>query len=156
MENNLHFLGNQELLKLHKIAFLSSDKFSATSVLKSYDWATEMKQQNQCVISGFQSKLECDVLDILLKGTQPIIIALARGIYKKTPTNLKPHIDSGRLLIISQFQPNVLRASRAIAYKRNRLIIDLADSVVIAHVYSGGMIERLIGDCGKDVMILDR
>ncbi len=38
-----------------------------------YDWATEMRNQKECVVSGFCSKLEQDVLHFLLKGNQPII-----------------------------------------------------------------------------------
>jgi len=155
MPNNLHFLGNQELLKLPKIAFLSSDKFSAGSVLKSYDWATEMKWQNQCVISGFQSKIEKDVFDILLKGIQPIILVLARGLYKNAPTKYIPHIESGRLLVVSPFTGNIQRPNNNLASMRNQFIIDSADEIVFAHIYKGGKLERLHVRDGVRVRVLD-
>jgi len=143
MMNDLSFLGNKELWSLPKTAYLCSDKFSAGSVLKSYDWATEMKQQDRCVISGFHSKLEKDVFDILLRGTQPIILALATSIYEKPPKKFHPHIDVGRLLIVSQFPQGINHPNRSLALQRNQFVVDNADEVVFAHVYEGGMLEKL-------------
>jgi len=146
--------GDKSLLSLPKTAFLSSDKFSAGSVLKSYDWAAEMRRQNRCVISGFQSKLERDVFGILLKGTQAIILVLARGIYAKAPVALKPHVETGRLLIVSPFETNVKRITRDLASERNQCVISLADEVVVAHVHRGGMLEKTLENCTKHVMVL--
>jgi len=60
--------GNSELLKLHKIAFLCSRKVLASVVLICYDWAIEQREKGNCIISGFHSELEKDVLHYLLKG----------------------------------------------------------------------------------------
>jgi hypothetical protein len=68
-----HTLGSIDILKLHKTAFLCSRKCPADIVLKSYDWAIERREKGECVISGFHSKIEKDVLHYLLKGAQPII-----------------------------------------------------------------------------------
>ena len=97
---NVQFLGNKELLKLKKTAFLASSTISSETVLKCYDWATEMRRHGECVISGFSSKLEQDVLHFLLKGTQPIIIVLARKMYKVIPAELQAPMEQNRLLII--------------------------------------------------------
>ena len=78
----VEYLGNQELLQLRKTAFLTLSTISSETVLQVYDWATEMRNRGECVVSGFCSKLEQDVLHCLLKGRQPIIIVLARKMYK--------------------------------------------------------------------------
>lgn len=78
------YLGNQELLKLQKTAFLASSNIASETVLQVYDWATDMRNRGECVVSGFNSKLEQDVLHFLLKGSQPVIIVLARRMYKVT------------------------------------------------------------------------
>jgi hypothetical protein len=80
----LETLGNIKLLECEKAAFLCSSRYTSEAVLKSYDWALEQRKAGKCVISGFHSPLEKDVLDILLKGTQPVILALARGIGTKS------------------------------------------------------------------------
>ena len=48
-------LGNTDLLKLSKTAFLCSRKIPASVVLKCYDWAIEQRESGVCVISGFHS-----------------------------------------------------------------------------------------------------
>ena len=58
----VEYLGNQELLQLKKAAFLASSTISSETVLQVYDWATEMRNRGECVVSGFSSKLEQDVL----------------------------------------------------------------------------------------------
>lgn len=80
-------LGNMELLKLPKTAFLCSRKIPASAVLKCYDWAIEQRENGNCIISGFHSKIEKDVFHYLLSGTQPVIMALARGMKKKLDRN---------------------------------------------------------------------
>lgn len=77
--SKLNMIGNKELLKLHKIAFLCSRRVPASVVLKCYDWAIAQREDGNCVISGFHSQIEKDVLHYLLKGTQAIIVVLARG-----------------------------------------------------------------------------
>ena len=82
------YLGNQELLKLQKTAFLASGNIASETVLRVYDWATEMRSRGECVISGFNSKLEQDVLHFLLKGNQPIILVPVSYTHLTLPTIL--------------------------------------------------------------------
>ena len=63
---DFEFLGNKNILKLTKVAFLCSRKCPASIVLKSYDWAIAQREVGKCVISGFHSKIEKDVLHYLL------------------------------------------------------------------------------------------
>jgi len=76
-------LGNTDLLKLSQKAFLCSRQVPASVVLKCYDWTIEQREQSVCVISGFHSQIEKYVLQYLLKGKQPIILAIARGLKEK-------------------------------------------------------------------------
>jgi len=135
---------------------MCSDSFSAGSILASYDWADEMVRRKQCVISGFQSRIEKDVFEILLKGTQPIITVLARGMYKKNPAEFpQSAIDNGRLLLVSPFPDTVKRPDRRLAQIRNQFIIDNADEVVFAHIQEGGMLQQLVIPENKPVIILN-
>lgn len=85
----LPFLGNNDLLKLPKTAFLSSRKISPIAILKCYDWATQERDKGICVISDFHSPLEKDVLNFLLKGKQPVILIMGRALYKQNPDLLQ-------------------------------------------------------------------
>ena len=44
--DHFHTLGNMDLLKLHKTAFLCSRKCPAAVVLKAYDWAITKRKGN--------------------------------------------------------------------------------------------------------------
>ena len=146
-------LGNRELLKLRKTVFLCSRQIPASAVLKCYDWAIEQRDQGNCVISGFHSKIEKDVFHYLLAGTQPVIIALARGMKDKIDTDLKAAVDAGRLLIITPFVNSVKRVSAETAEKRNRFMFELADEIAIGYADKGGMLERLVAEVkGKKVI----
>jgi hypothetical protein len=148
-------LGNTELLKLHKTAFLCSREIPASVVLKCYDWAIEQRDKGNCVISGFHSKIEKDVFHYLLSGRQPVIIALARGMKDKIDTDFKAAVDAGRLLIVAPFENSVKRVTSETAEKRNRFMFQLADEVVIGFAGKGGMLERLIaGVKGKKVIMI--
>lgn len=50
------YLGNQELLKFQKTVSLASSNISSETVLRVYDWATDMRSRRECVVSGFNSK----------------------------------------------------------------------------------------------------
>lgn len=139
-------LGNADLLRLHKTAFLCSQKCPAQIVLKAYDWAIEQREKGNCIISGFHSTIEKDVLHYLLKGTQPIIVALARGLKTNLEAELQEALDKKRLLIITPFAEKVTHMSRDTANKRNQLMIDIADEVMIAYASKGGNLDRLLSE----------
>lgn len=126
----MEYLGNKELLKLKKIAFLASSTIPPDMVLKCYDWATE--KHNGCIVSGFSSKLEQDVLYFLAKGKQPIILVLARKMYKQIPPDLQALLDNNRLLIISV--SNSPRQSKATAFERNKHVCEIADQILFVGV----------------------
>lgn len=148
-------LGNTELLKLKKTAFLCSRKVPASVVLKCYDWAIEQRVKGNCVISGFHSQLEQDVLHYLLKGKQPIILALARGLKDKLEPEFEKPLAEGRLLIISPFERSVKRMSSDRAEVRNKMMVELSDKVMIGYASPGGNLDRLIQDTnGKHVEYL--
>jgi hypothetical protein len=137
-------LGNNELLKLRKTAFLCSRKIPASVVLKCYDWAIEQREKGNCVISGFHSKIEKDVFHYLLAGTKPVIMALARGMKDRIEPELKTAIDAGRLLIVTPFDERVKRVTEETAQKRNQFMIELAAEIAIGYASKGGMLEKLL------------
>jgi predicted Rossmann fold nucleotide-binding protein DprA/Smf involved in DNA uptake len=67
--SEIQHIGNIELLKLPKTAFLSSRNISPQSVMACYDWATQQRSAGRCIISGFHSQIVKDVLHFLLNYT---------------------------------------------------------------------------------------
>ncbi len=101
----MEMLGNTELWKLHKTAFLSSRKVPAAQVLKCYDR---------------------DVLHSLLKGEQPVVVVLARGMKKKLEAEILFEVEKGRLLVVAPFVEGVTRVTRKTANARNDLVLEHA------------------------------
>ena len=122
-----------------KTAFLASGTIAPDVVLRCYDWATG--EHEGCVVSGFSSKLEQDVLHFLLKAKTPVIMVLARRMYREIPEELKAPLDQGRLLIISTSAS--VRQSRITALARNRYICEIADQIMMVGVTDGSSLYRL-------------
>ena len=140
----LGYIGNIPHLQLHKTAFLCSRLIPASAVLKCYDWAIAMREENKCVISGFHSQIEKDVLHYLLKGTQPIIVVLARGLKQKIEKEFITALEQGRLLIITPFENSITRVSKKNAIIRNQFMAMLANDLVLGYKKDGGELDALI------------
>lgn len=132
------YLGNTELLEKRKVGFLVSRKISTLSILPTLDWAMQVsKQQDIAVVSGFHSKMERDVLKILLLGECSIIVVLARGMYRKLPKQYEEAMLQNRLLIVSYEKESVTRVSEATAHKRNEHVREIADEMKVMHCQRG-------------------
>ncbi len=142
--DNLAFLGNKEILSYRKIAFLCSRKCPSQIILKSLEWAKEKKNKGECIISGFHSKIEKDVFNILLNGMQPIILVLARGMKTYWPQNIKDAIEQNRLLVISPFSTDEKHVTQDNANKRNELMTSIADEIFVAYASPEGNLDKLI------------
>ena len=126
------FLGNKQLLNLHKIGFIASRHASTIDVIPTLDWAAEVSRRvDVAVVSGFQSPLEKDVLKFLLRGVCPIIIVLARGMYRKLPEALQTPMDQQRILVISNEPDTITRVSEITAHKRNEYVKSISDEMKI-------------------------
>lgn len=108
------------------------------------------------MISGFHSALERDVLDILLRGSQPIVLAAARGLPKRYPAAVKQAIDNGRLLVISPFPDSVRRITADTSRIRNEFMLAIADRVVIGHMSQDGVLAKAVATAssGKEIVQL--
>lgn len=141
---NYNYIGNLSILDFSKTAFLCSRKCPAEIILKSYDWAIEQRKKGNCIISGFHSKIEKDVLHYLLKGTQPVILALARGLKKREANKeIVKAINEKRLLIITPFEKKIKRVTQKTAKIRNEFMAKLSDEIFIAYASKGGNIDAL-------------
>ena len=126
------YLGNKQLLNLHKIGFIASRHASSIDVIPTLDWAAELSRRDDvAVVSGFQSPLEKDVLKFLLRGACPIIIVLARGMYRKLPDALQTPMDQQRILVISNEPDTITRVSEITAHKRNEYVKSISDEMKI-------------------------
>jgi hypothetical protein len=142
--NTVRTNGNTDLLHLPKTAFVCSRTVPALAVLKCYNWAIEQREQGNCVLSGFHSQIEKDVLHYLLKGAQPIIVALARGLKEKVESEFEKPLKDGRLLMISPFDSSHTRVTQRSAHIRNAYMIELADTIAVGYASPTGQLTALL------------
>ena len=136
MNSTPTYLGNKELLNKRKIGYLASRKIPTLSVLPALDWALQMsKQTDVAIISVFHSRMERDVLKVLLQGKCGIILVLARGMYRQLPQQYEEAMLQGRLLIISYEKDSVTRVSEVTAHKRNDRVRELANEMYLQNLY---------------------
>lgn len=128
----IQYLGNKDFLQLPATAFLASGTIKPDEVLKCFDWAVSATKEGRCVVSGFSSYIEREVLHFLAKGKQPIILVLARQMYKQVPAELQSLLDDNRLLIISV--SNSSRQSKTTAFERNKYICEMAEQILFVGV----------------------
>ncbi|MDE6553539.1 MAG: hypothetical protein K2K98_11390 [Muribaculaceae bacterium] len=126
-------LGDISLLDRKKIGYFASNKIASLSVLPTLDWATEVaKRDDVAIVSGFQSKMEREVLDILLRGRCGIICVLARPIYKVIPDKYHNAYAQDRILFISHNTAKSTMTSRHLCKKRNEYIASISDELVFS------------------------
>lgn len=142
----MHTVGNLELLKLRKIAFLCSRTCPAGTRKSVLSWAERDHPAASCVLSGFHSRLEKEVLQRLVRGHHPLIMVLARGLGGRLEPELSQALERGRLLILTRYAESVTHPSEESCYQRNRLMMELAAEVVVGYLSPGGKLERLCRD----------
>ena len=96
-------------------------------------------------MSGFQSPLEREVVDILLKGTSPLILALARRMWdeRHIPALFRQPLADGRLLVLSPVSQSISRVDARSAALRNRYILDHADRLFLGALDPNGSLKDL-------------
>ena len=162
VNREIQMIGNAALMERPKVAFFSSRRVAPAVVMRSYDWATEMRCGGRgatalpvggsagrlalpCIVGGFQSALERDVLKLLLPdGGPPIVMVLARGLWKVVPREYREAIGAGRMLAVSTSNASVGRVSKETAAKRNAWILDHCDEAVFASLDPSGSLARLV------------
>ena len=152
-------IGNLDILKTRLIGFFCSTKCPGSVIVQIYDLARALRDSGISVISGFHAPMEQECLDLLLRGTRPVVICPAHNIERmRLPTAWQTPIAEGHLLILSPFSVSHRRPTADLAEQRNLFVSALATTVVIAHASRGSKIDRLSAEIvasGKQVYTLD-
>ncbi len=147
-ENNptLNIVGDATILDRPKIALFCSVKCPGKIILDTYDLAKRFRNEGVLVISPFHSPMEQECLRILLQSPSPAIWCLARGLYRQipsSPVDCRTAVAEGRLIMVTPFPETVRHITEKTATARNRLVVETASAVVVAHAASGSKMEAL-------------
>lgn len=153
----IEYLGNIDLLKQPMTAFLAPSKIAPESVLPTLDWATVMARSGRVIVSGFSSRLESDVWDVLVRNGSPIVNVMVRKKFELIPMKYRPLLDSGRLLLV--FMGLGVRLNRQTAPPRNRYVANLATEVVFPSIIPTSSLFPLFKELklmNKSIKIINR
>ena len=152
-------MGNSAILKTGRLAFFCSVKCPGEPIVQAYDLARSLRDAGVTVIGGFQSPIERDCLELLLRGSQPVIICPARSLHRMRLTSAwKTAFEQKRLLLLSPFGERFRRPTVELSEQRNEFVASIADRVLFAYAEPGGKTEALAGkviSSGKPVFTLD-
>lgn len=156
---SISVIGNTELLNTRPLGLFCSIKCPASLILQTYDLAQRLRETGTPVISGFHSPVERECLTTLLRGNNPIIVCLARGVGRmRIPKEYRKPLEEGRLLLLSPFSEKQRRADAGMAATRNAVVAALANEVFVAHAEPGSKTEALCRDIvswGKPLCTFD-
>jgi predicted Rossmann fold nucleotide-binding protein DprA/Smf involved in DNA uptake len=135
-------LGNLDALASRSVALFCSVKCPGKLILQTYDLAQQLKEAGAAVIGGFHSPMERECLNILLRGTGPIIVCPARSLaHLRIASELRKPFEQGRLLFLSRFPEKQRRATAPMAFYRNLFVAALADAIFVAYAEPHGKTE---------------
>lgn len=142
---NLDCVGDTSLLDSSLIGVFSSAKCPASQILKAHDYAKEIRNGKMGIISGFHAPAEKEVLEVLLKGTCPIVVVLGRRLEgARLPVAWKTEVEKGRMSVISPFREYQKRVTKASSLRQNDLAARIAGRVLIVHASEGGNLQGQI------------
>ena len=157
----LQIKGHGPILHRPKVALFCSVKCPGKLILETYDLAKRFRAEGVTVISGFHSPMEQECLRILLRSPHPVIWCLARGLYRQIPSkpvDCRPAVAEGRLVMVTPFEDSIRHITKETATTRNRLVGEMASSVVVAHAAPGSKMEVLCHEilaAGKPLYTFD-
>ncbi len=140
--------------------FFCSIRCPGDIILRIYDLARTLRGTDLTLIGGFQSPMEKEFLDLLLRGSASVVVCPARSIENmRIRQEWRTPISEGRLLILSSFGRSQHRPTAALAAQRNDLVAALATELFIPYASPGGKTESLArrhAAAGKAILTLDR
>jgi predicted Rossmann fold nucleotide-binding protein DprA/Smf involved in DNA uptake len=141
---NTTHIGDPAIFQSPKLALFCSTKCPGRLILHTYDLVRALRDTGRVVIGGFHTPMERESLDLLLRGTQPVIICPARSIDgMRHPPAWKLPLAEHRILLLSPFPSHQRRVTRELAIARNTFVATLADAVLIPHAAPGSNTDRL-------------
>lgn len=151
--------GDVRILDGALTGFFCSVRCPGDIILRVYDLARELRNKERTFIGGFQTPLEKEFLDVLLRGSARVVVCPARSIeHMRIPQEWRPPIRAGRLLILSAFDRAHRRPTAALAAQRNDLLAVLATDAFIPYAAPEGRTEALarkFAAAGKPVVTVD-
>ena len=133
------------LLKSPMLGLLCSKSCPGSIILKLYDGLRCLRSADLTVIGGFQSPMERECLEVLLKGNVSIAAVLTHA-KARIPTAWRKPIQDGQLAVLAPQTLAARRVTSASAHRRNQMVVRLSDALFIPHASPRGNVFSLAAD----------
>jgi len=142
---NCCYLGNIDLLSQIDFAFLCPSKCPGNIIIKARELAFEWLKKELTVAGGFHSPVERQVVNVLMKGSQPIVICLAVPLENMSvPETWKKGILEERILVITPIRKtDAQRPTQELCDIRDKFVTKLAAKIYIPYVDEHATIAEL-------------
>lgn len=126
-------------MKTPGIGLICSIQCPGSIIIKTFDVIRRLRDEKMVLIGGFHSPMERECLDILLRGSQPVILCPARSLRNlRMGKAARKALAEGRLLVLTVFDDEVRRSTASGAILRNDLVAALAGVVLVPHAAKNG------------------
>jgi predicted Rossmann fold nucleotide-binding protein DprA/Smf involved in DNA uptake len=133
--------GNLDILQYPRIGLISSIQCPGSIIIETFDVIRRLRDERIVMIGGFHSPMERDCLDLLLRGSQPVILCPARSLRNlRMGKAARKALAEGRLLVLSFFGDEVRRTSSSGAILRNDMVAALAEAILVPHAAKNGKV----------------
>jgi predicted Rossmann fold nucleotide-binding protein DprA/Smf involved in DNA uptake len=137
--SRLYALGDIAIIRNRLVGLVCSIRCPGSIVIKTFDAIRDLRDAGAVIVGGFHSPMERQCLDILLRGSQPMVLCAARGLTGLRLGRLaRRAVSENRLVVISPFEQSIRRTTAAKAMVRNDLVAALATVVWVPHAVPGG------------------
>ena len=137
-------IGNAQLLKLNKTAFLCSRKTPEFQEKVIFDWIKQLSPMTDCILCGNFSEMEQKVFTLLLEYKIPTILVMPNAVAKRWNKDIEDALNEKRLLIFSIWSKQADDEVMCSSNDRNEVILLLADKTIVGYCRKGGKIEKQI------------
>jgi predicted Rossmann fold nucleotide-binding protein DprA/Smf involved in DNA uptake len=138
--------GNSDILKYPGIGLICSIQCPGSIVIKTFDVIRRLRDEMVVMIGGFHSPMERECLDLLLRGSQPVILCPARSLHNlRMGKAARKALADGRLLALSVFGDEVRRTTSPQAVLRNDVVAALSEAILVPHASKNGKTWATVG-----------
>lgn len=135
----LYALGDPGILGHRLVGLICSVQCPGSIVIKTFDLVRRLRDAGIVMIGGFHSPMEKDCLDLLLRGSQPVVVCPARRLRNlKLSREGRSALAQGRLLVLSFFGEEARRMTSAQAMIRNDVVAALSTALIVPHASRQG------------------
>jgi len=135
----LYGIGDATILRNRLLGLVCSIQCPGSVVIKTFDAVRALRDAGVVVAGGFHSPMERECLHFLLRGEQPVVLCVARGLgsYRLDPEH-KEAVEDRRLLVLSPFAETYHRTTAAQAVERNNVVAAMSQALWVPHASPSG------------------